>query len=202
MVNPSNQFFRMSHPRLFRLLYAMVGLNVLLVAVFVYLITQIPLPQTYASDEKATTPLYAFSEPIVSQQALLDWAAQAAVSLYNFDYTNYEQQYQEMASYFTPTGWELFQNDFRKVLDTVVTKKLRVNGVVSGPPVIVEEGPLLGRYAWKIRMPMLLTYETASGENYYQALLIDMVVIRVPTTRTPKGIAITQFYAAERSARL
>ena len=49
-------------------------------------------------------------------------------------------------------------------------------------------------------MPLLVTYESASGTRT-QAFTIDMVIVRVPTTSTPKGIAIAQFYGAQRETQ-
>jgi intracellular multiplication protein IcmL len=60
----------------------------------------------------------------------------------------------------------------------------------------MDEGVINGRYAWKINLPMLITYESAS-DNIRQPVSVTMIVTRVSTLDTPKGIAIAQFYASE-----
>lgn len=205
MKNPNtvdpNIFYRKNYQRLLRFLLIMTVANLILGAILVYLAVNIPRPSTFASFENTTSPLAPLSEPIVSQKALLEWASQAAISVYNVDYLNYQKQLAANANYFSPQGWDLFQNDFRQILSTIVGQKLRASAVLTGPPVIIERGPLLGRYSWKIRMPLLITYESAS-EIRSTPIMVDMLVMRVSTLESPKGIAITQFFAREGTPRL
>lgn len=193
-----NQFYKNRYQFLLRFLYIVIFVNLVLTVIFVYLFTHIPLPQTFSTYQTKVAAEEPFDLPIVSKQALLDWATQAAIATYNFDYVNYPKALANAESYFTPDGWQLFQNDFSKVVDEVVSKKLRVNAVAAGPPMILDEGPLLGRYSWKIRIPLLVTFESAS-EVRPQGLTVIMVVMRVPTTLTTKGIAIAQFYTVNRN---
>lgn len=199
MANSKNIFYRAHYGRLLSLLHLMVLANLVLLAIFIYLFTHRATPPTFASYEGKNTPLVSINSPLVSQRALLDWANQAAISVYNLDYVNYAKEMKQAATYFTPSGWQLFQNDFKKVLDPVVTKKLRVSAVATNVPVIIDQGMLLGHYSWKIRIPLLVTYESASTKRT-QSLMADIVVLRVPATMTPKGIAIAQFYTGATSA--
>lgn len=200
--NSANIFYRNNYRRLFRLLMVMVIGNLILIAILIYLITHIPQPRTFAStSDGGQSVIYPLDQPVLSQQALLEWANQAAISIYNLDYLNYEKQLANAAHYFTPRGWRLFQNNFNSVVEAVVNQKLRVGAVAVGAPVIIEQGPLLGNYSWRIRMPLLVTYESAT-ETKYQRLMVDMVIMRVSTLITPKGIAIAQFYAVGRQGQL
>lgn len=201
LTNAQNIFYRNNYRRLVRLLGIMVGINLILVIIFIYLITHIPRARNFAAyPDNKSAPLYVLDQPLMSQSAILEWANQAAITVYNLDYLNYPKQMKEIATYFSPKGWALFQNDFRGILSTTVDKKLRVSAVATGAPVIVQQGPLLGNYSWKVRMPILVSYESAS-ETLYQNLLVDMVIMRVSTDITPKGIAIAQFFATERPAQ-
>lgn len=194
-----NIFYQKNLPRLFRLLVLMVIINLALTAVLIYLVTHRPEPKHFASTgDGRTAVLYPLTQPVVSQKALLDWASQAAIIVYTFDFLNYQQMLKEAATLFTPEGWKLFQNNFRPNLNNVIDEKLRVTAVATGAPIILEQGPLLGHYAWKVSLPILVTYESAT-ETVQQPLTITMVIMRVSTSKTPKGIAIAQFYAKERS---
>ena len=69
------------------------------------------------------------------------------------------------------------------------------SSVATGAPVILDQGVINGRYAWKVQMPLLVTYQS-STEQIQQSLIITMVVSRVPTVDMPRGIAIVSFVAA------
>lgn len=196
-----NKFYRKNYSRLLFFLTVMIFTNLILGIYFIYLSVNIPLPITLAAFENKTTPLYALTEPVISQNALLEWASQVAISVYNIDYLNYRKQLAANQSYFSPAGWQVFLNDFRTVLGSIIGQKLRASAVLTGSPVILEQGPLFGRYAWKVRMPMLITYESAS-ELRNTPIMVDMVIMRVPTTDSPKGIAVSQFFARESDFQL
>lgn len=194
-----NIFFRQNYSRLFYLLLFMLIINLILTSVLIYLVTHRPAPKYFASSGgDKNTVLYPLTQPVVSQSALLDWATQAAIKVYTYDFLNYQQVLKEVASLFTPEGWKYFQNNLQPNLRNVIEKKLRVTAVATGAPIILEQGPLLGHYAWKVSIPILVTYESAS-EIVQQPLTVTMVIMRVPTKKTVKGIAIAQFYAKERS---
>lgn len=195
--NLRNTFYRNRYKRLFFLLRTMVLVSLVLVGVLVYFSTHVPIAPTYASYEGKNSPLYGLNEPIVSQDALLQWATQAAISVYTFDYVNYKSALQDASHYFSPQGWSLFQNNLQPVLNTVLDKKLKLSAVAVGAPVIVEQGPLLGHYSWALRIPILVSYESAT-EVQQQSLLVSMVVSRVSTLTTTKGISIAQFYTSQR----
>lgn len=179
------------------LLRLMMLLNICLTVTLIYFIWHTPMPQKFASNPSGkSTPLYALTEPLLSQASLLAWANQAAISVYNFNYVNYPQQFKIAASYFTSEGWDLFRDRFQKVVDSVIEKKLQVSAVVTGTPLITQQGPLMGHYTWRIRMPLLVTYESGS-QKLPQHLIVEMLVIRVATTQTPKGIAIAQFVTTQ-----
>jgi intracellular multiplication protein IcmL len=195
--NLRNIFYRNRYNRLFYLLRIMVFVNLILAAILIYFMTHAPIAATYASHEGKNTTLYPLPEPIVSQNALLSWATQAAISAYTFDYVNYKSALQQASHYFSPQGWSLYQHHLQPLLNAVISKKLKLAAVAVGPPVIVEEGPLLGRYSWSVRIPILVSYESAT-EVQQQSLLVSMVVTRVSTLMTTKGIAIAQFYTTQR----
>jgi intracellular multiplication protein IcmL len=74
----------------------------------------------------------------------------------------------------------------------VLAKKLVVSAVATGAPVILQQGLLFGTYTWRVQLPVLVTYQSAS-EFSQQTVTITMLITRVSTLTTPKGIGIAQF---------
>ena len=71
-------------------------------------------------------------------------------------------------------------------------KQLIVSSVVSGPPVIANEGDLKGRYLWRVQIPFLVTYESSEGVSYNHYTVI-VTIAKVSTSINPTGIGIEQF---------
>ena len=107
------------------------------------------------------------------------------------------------SGFFTSDGWNQFITALSESnnLDAVKTKKLVVSAVATAAPVILQKGLLNGRYAWRIQMPILVTYQSAS-EFSQQNLNVTMLVTRVDTLNSPRGIGIAQFISAPASGTL
>lgn len=201
LVRLRNNFYRDNYRRLVGVVLLLIIINLLLVGTVVYLISSRPAPQYFAtSTDGRITPLYPLSQPVVAPAELLQWANLAAVASYTYNFVNYRKELQTASEFFTPEGWTQFQNGLKssRILETVIAKKLVVTAVPTAAPTIVDQGILNGRYAWKIQIPLLVTFEGAGGERIQQSVIVNMVVMRVSTLETPKGVAIVQFIASER----
>lgn len=173
-----------------------VSLFILLsmVIVVLYQVFHRPLPlfAAIAANNKRMQ-LSAFNEPNYLPNTLLRWASKAAVASYNFDFVNYNNQIANAAPFYTDQGWTAYKSSINDLIADIVAKKIFVNSVVSGSPVIARQGIFPGKgYRWEIQMPFLVTYqsaETVSREGYF----VLMTVVKVPTTVDPTGIGIDQF---------
>ncbi len=172
---------------------------VVLVQVFalVYVVTHPPEPKYFAtSTDGRIMPLVPLDQPNLSQSALLQWANTAAIAAYTYDFVNYRQALQQASEYFTPDGWNSFMAALKNNnnLDAVLAKKLIVSAVATGAPVIVQQALLDERYTWKVQMPMLVTYQSASQFSQ-QSLTVTMLITRISTLSSARGIGIAQFVA-------
>lgn len=132
-------------------------------------------------------------EPNLLPSTLLKWTAKAAVLAYTFDFVNYNQQGDLVHPYFTSAGWNDYVRSIQPLINTIRQNQLFVNGVVTGPPVISNQGPLPGRgYVWRIQMPFLVTYQSAESTSR-QHFTVIMSIVHVPTWINPAAIGIDQF---------
>ncbi|MDQ5884425.1 MAG: intracellular multiplication protein IcmL [Pseudomonadota bacterium] len=128
------------------------------------------------------------------------WANIAVVDTYTFDFVNYEKSLEQVSQYFTDNGWYTFLrslNDSNN-LPTVIRKKLVVSAVAIKPPSILMKGILNGVYSWRIQIPMLVTYQSAS-DFIQQSLVVTLLVSRISTLENPKGLGIDQFIVSQYS---
>jgi intracellular multiplication protein IcmL len=178
---------------------ALIGLLIVLIIivnVVFYQMVHRPEPKFYASlagSNQGLRQLTYFKEPNLLSSTILRWASKAATIAYTFDFVSYQQQIAQARPFFTDAGWQDYLASVKPLINTIVQNQLFVNGVVSGTPVISNEGPLPDvEYAWRVQIPFLVVYQSAnrtSPREYFVALTI----VRVPTTVNPEGIGIDRF---------
>jgi intracellular multiplication protein IcmL len=196
-----NTFYRDGQRKLILvLLVSMLG-NFLLAGVLAYLLTHPPLPKYFATSINGRiTPLFPLNEPNQSDPAVLQWANTAAIAAFSFNFVNYKSELQASSAFFTPEGWDQFLAALTQSnnLDAVIAKKLIVSAVATRAPIILQKGILNGKYAWRVQMPILVTYQSAS-DFFQQNNVVTMLITRIPTLNSPRGIGISQFVVAPAS---
>jgi intracellular multiplication protein IcmL len=190
----SPTFYRDYYQALITALIASIFFILLMVVVVLYQLSHRPLPRFIAvADNGKKMELTAFNEPNYLPATLLRWASKATVAAYTFDFVNYEQQIANVAPYFTSSGWPGYKESVGRLIADITEKKLFVNGVVSGAPIIANQSATAGDgYEWRMQLPFLVTYqsaETTSRQNY----TVLLTVVKIPTTVDPAGIGIDQF---------
>lgn len=193
-IPKESNFYRDYYHYFFYLMTTAIFILMLAVGVVLYQISNQPLPEFAArqSDGK-TMPLISFNEPNLLPDTIIRFASKAAVTAYTFDFVNYEKQLGVARPFFTAPGWADFNASISRVVSTIVQNQLFVSGVVSGPPVISNQGPLPGKgYVWRVQIPFLVTYQSANTSTQRKYFVI-VTIVHVPTSVNPQGIGIDQF---------
>ena len=197
MVHLRNAFYRDSYHRVMKAVLLSILVIMGLAMVLSYVILNPPRPKYFAVDENGRiTPIVPLKYPNMSPPALLQWATQAAIAAYTYNYVNYRKELQAASAFFTPNGWSAFVKAVQGStnLGAVKAKKIVMSAVARGAPVIVWQGLMNGRYAWKVQLPLLVTFQSASMLSQ-QYLVISMTIVRVDTVYSARGIGIGQFVA-------
>ena len=190
----NNQFYRARFQTVVMASLAAIVVIMALVVLLLYQVSSRPLPTfTAVAPNKQALKLTSSYEPNLLPDTLIKWASKAAVAAYTFDFVNYKKQIEAVRPYFTEDGWSQYQSSVQGLISTIADNKLFVNSVVSGPPVISNQGDLTGRgYAWRVQLPFLVTYQSAQSTTHKNFMVL-ITIIRIPTTTNPKGIGIDQF---------
>ena len=111
----------------------------------------------------------------------MQWVNEGVVAVNSYSFVNYRKELQDASQYFTPEGWQQYQQSLRDArnLETVIAKKMVVTAAATGAPQITDQGTLNGRYAWKVKIPMLLTYEN-QDERIQQPVTVNVLVSASP----------------------
>ena len=190
-----NQFYKDSQRKVILALLTAIVVNFVLGSLLVYIITHPPAPRYFATTINGRiTPLFPLNEPNQSDSAVLQWANQAAIAAFTYNFVNYRDELQASSGFFTADGWDQFLSALQSSnnLDAVKAKKLIVSAVATRAPIILQKGVLNGSFSWRVQMPILVTYQSAS-EFTQQNNVVTMLITRVSTLNSPRGIGISQF---------
>ncbi len=152
-----------------------------------------------AAGQKQYIPLQFLNGRIFSREMLLLWVQEVVADVYTFNGVTYQQKFRNLLSAdFTPDGAASFRKALEdsQLLKQVTTQQLNLTGIVSGQPVILKQGFLLGHYSWKVQMPVLLTFESANNITNKQ-IIVTVLAVAVPSTQSPNTVAIDQFWSQE-----
>ena len=147
-------------------------------------------------------PMTSLVSPLRSSRWLLAWASRTAVDALTLDFVNWKRTFARIQGRFSPQAYA----DFYRAFDTggmktlVLDRQMVVSAVPENTPVIVATGVIAGRRAWKIQIPMTVSYSNGAGTTptHY---VVTMMVTRVPPTINPGGVAVTQFVLSEGGTR-
>lgn len=199
LIYARNHFYRDNYRRVLGALLLSVLVIIALTITLIYQVSHPPAPVYFAVREDGRMQqLVPLNQPNISQYALLQWAQQAAIAAYSYNFVDYRKQLQAASEFFTPEGWSNFIRNLNESnnLTTLRQKKLISSAVATGAPVVLYRGIVNNRYLWRVQMPVLVTYQSPS-ELIPQNLVITMVIERVSTLNSPQGIGIKSFVAVE-----
>lgn len=169
----------------------------ILSAIMFFLEMTKPKPTYFVRDTAGNTAkMLNLNEPNVSTDTLLRWVSLAVTNAYTLDFVDYQQQRESLRNFFTKAGYKNFLEATESRLQGVIKQKLIVTAVVSGTPVLLEEGSMSGFYAWRIQLPLLLSYQGASEKSTKENLAVSVLIMRMPTKEASTGIGIAQIQDA------
>lgn len=178
------------------LLKAVFGLIIAIIVmtvVNVYLGTR-PVEYRYF----ATTPegkineLVALNRPVQSSNEVLTWASQVVTKAYSMSFANYAQQLDDIRPNFTDAGWRGYEQALSRVgfIDKLLAQQYVTTAVPQKAPVIVAEGLMpSGAYAWRLQMPIIVTFQSGSTSSS-NSYTVETTIVRRSETENPKGLGI------------
>ena len=193
-----NEFYRDGFRNLIKIAI-LEGLVIvgLILTLLVYIQTSQPQDRYFATTADGRimqmTPL---DQPNMDAPALLSWVASAASDVMTFNYTDYQRRLQQSSKHFTKVGWETFASALQRsrIIDSVTAQNQMVSAQPKTAPVLIQEGPLGGKYRWVVSMPLIVNYKgvTASRQDTLQ---LSLVIERVAALENPNGVGIAQWIA-------
>lgn len=190
-----NAFYAESHRNILLLCVIMIGIIIECGAFAWYLEKTQPTPEYFPTNaEGGALEITPLDRPHIKKEAILSWATTAAISTYSFTFMNYKQALQYNRANFTATGYRRFLQALADSnnLEAVLKKRLVVSAIATGPAEITAEGNVDDIYTWRIKLPMLVSYQS-SLTDYKQAITVTMTIKRISNLESASGLGISQF---------
>ena len=135
--------------------------------------------------------------PHLPESALLDYAVRSVSEGYTFDASNYRDVMTSVGKYFTPEGHADFLNSMQPQIKYVLDNVLIASAVADGTPVLSNSGRSPnGVFAWKIKVPIVVTFRTQTQSSTVKRI-VTLVIVNRPTYETPFGVGISSWSAKD-----
>ena len=103
---------------------------------------------------------------------------------------------EKLSEYFTAQGWEAYTKALRESnnLESVKKQQIDVTAKISGSSKILEQRGNKDIHAWKMQIPVKVTYKNPRGEMQ-QNLIVELAVTTGSKVANSAGLGILQFVA-------
>lgn len=211
LVSLRNRFFYVYYRKLSLIFLGAIALCLLsLIAAFYFAGRKTPpiylptgpsgqLVETYDLDKPSN------KDPEVMNAWVSQWAEEAARLAFSYDYKNFIEQVNMAQPYFTYRGWNKFMTELTSSqnYNTVQQQKMIVKFTPSSAPLIKGTTLIQGRLAWALDFTGTIEYVAHDGQHQgtRQNVLIKMVILRMSTIDSQKGLGIDQVTIQEVAAK-
>lgn len=194
-VLDSVYFGRWVNKKIFSVLLFLVVILFVSLSVNAYYALFRPKPVYFAStSDGRIIPMVPLSKPVRSQRWLINWSGKVVLDLLTMSAVNYNKSFLRVRDKFLPQTFD----SLVKTFDDNGTKKYILDNrmdtyvVLESSPIVYQSGIISGQRAWKIQVPVLVTYTNGNGSSP-KRFLVNMIVMRVPTSVNKNGVAISNF---------
>lgn len=153
-----------------------------------------PEPQYFAATEDGRViEMRPLSDPLQTENQITNWTSNAVTEAFTMDFVNFRDQLASKQSLFTQPGFNSFTEALANSgnLSSIEQNRYVVSATLNGTPRIVREGTSGDRYVWRIRVPVMIGYESAEQTRSQKRDAV-VTVVRMPTTQKPEGVALHQ----------
>ncbi|EIP5862314.1 DotI/IcmL family type IV secretion protein (plasmid) [Methylocaldum sp. MU1018] len=159
------------------------------------------------TDNRAICEVSTESDPRVTPATLADYAKDAVVNAYSYDYVNYREALNATAAkWFTDDGRKAFLRSLDESgnLERVLKGRLILRAMATKVPQLEEEGRRgLQRY-WVVQVPVAIEFYSGGDQQprTRQDFLAGVTIVQTPASATNlKGIAVDSISLAPYVAR-
>lgn len=196
-VRLRNDWYRDRYPQVLRvtgLLALVVLVNSALIA---YLATKEIEPRYFVADPKtgAVVEIVPVDTPMLSNDALAQWAAETARKAYSIDFVHYDSQLSALRDRFAPQAYDKFLTAIDdSMLKQIKEQRLIFEAIAEQAVITSTSLAANGHFMWQVEVPLNLVVHYGGQQQRQQRLVVQMEVMRVDNRVRPEsGVVTTKF---------
>ncbi len=147
----------------------------------------------------ATTTAYATSNAVsykarsaqsITDQDVEHWSRKAILSVFTYNYKNYQKTFESSSHYFTESGWQSFMKALKEShnLEAVTANKMTVTAVVTGRP-LIKRSLVKNNCVWNIQIPLEVIFKGEDKVRHPQQLIANILAT---SANNSEGMAINE----------
>lgn len=195
-VVAANAFWRARYASLLRVVLMQSVIIVGLIALVAVIYMSRPEPRYFATDGKGfVIEMVPLGDPLLSGDAIVQWAADTARMAYSLDFVNWREQSSRLEPRLSDGAYKQYLRELDASGNLALVRDDRlVIEAVTEPPRIVRSGLAAdGRFTWSVEVPMSVVTHYGGSNRRAQRLLVTMEIKRVDVRFRPEsGIVATQ----------
>jgi intracellular multiplication protein IcmL len=193
LVRLRNGFYKDGFRRMTFVLLLSLIVNLILIIALLITRNRIAPPVYFAANaDGVLVKLKPIINPVYNNKQISDWVTRAVPNILQINFMQFRNQMQSSKNYFTSFGWGQFIKSFQPQLDQIINQKLTATGVTAGVPVVTEQLLLKGAYSWYVEVPVMITFEGASGKATTNRYVWRILLSRVDNRKSNQLLGIQQ----------
>lgn len=195
VVGFHNNYYRDSFDRVLIIAVIIIVAIGCLLGVIVYNYLKKPAPVTFlvAQDMRVQLPkeYLDLSMEYPAEADLLQWVSEVIPDIFQVDFLRWDEEVQAIQKFFTPNGYQIFINQLNNYASKTFlqSKRLFTKCTPLGAPVILDKRAVGGHFAWRIQIPVQISYAGAFSAQANE-LRIVINLIRSDTADSLSGVLI------------
>lgn len=184
------------HTSALRLAFVMGLVALLSIAMNVFQFITRPEPKYFAVDREGTVlEIVPVSQPLLSNDALANWAESTARKAYSLNFVDWRDQLSVLRDRFMPKAYEMFLASMEQSNLVVMRENRLIYEASSRPARIVSSGvDGSGRYVWNVEVPLTIISHYGASASRSQDVVVLMEIMRVDNRFRPEsGVVVTKF---------
>lgn len=159
-------------------------------------LTRQPEPRYFATQKDGQIlPLVPLDQAYLTDSQAMNFTVDCVTRALTVSFANWQKNLSDAQVCFTADGWNGMMKALEdsSTLDFIRARRLDSVATTSGIS-IVERGKTESRYAWRVKVPLNLTF-VSSSEKTTQQIEALVEIVRTPTYENASGVAINRFIA-------
>ena len=195
LIRKRRMWFETAYRRLLGVTGGLTIALILSIGLNLWFVVNPPEPDYFATTQAGRIiKMIPVSRPYQTYQSVTNWTVKIVTEALALDFVHFRETLSRVEKDFTTDGFISFLDALNdaQLLESIKERQLVLSTSLTRSATVEVSGVIRGTYTWDLQVPLILTAENSS-DNFSMEVILQVRVVRVPTTRHEYGLGITSF---------